>query len=289
MSQAGYFSQRFTRISRRYGFQVFITYIFIYIGFVFYSCSNSNPIEPEPEPKSGHITFKFIHHVDQEPVQLDSMMYVNAAGNPFEVNELMYFISDVTLHKSNGENILIDEWKDIHYVEHAIPTTLTWEVFDDLPIGAYDSITFIFGIPEEKNESFMFVNPPEDKMMWPDILGGGYHYMMLNGRWLDEQNEEQIYNFHLGIGQLYKGDEINFDSIYAYVQNYFTVNLPNSSFNLDEDQNREIEIIMNIESWYETPHHFDFNYWGGAIMEIQPAMRMGVENGYDVFAIGSIK
>ena len=289
MSQAGYFSQRYTRIFRRIGFQVFIIYLFIQTGFIFYSCSSNNGTEPEPEPKSGHITFKFTHHVDHEPVQLDSMMYVNAAGNPYEVNELMYFISDVTLHKSNGDNILIDEWKDIHYVEHAIPTTLTWEVFDDLPIGTYDSITFIFGIPEEKNESFMFVNPPEDKMMWPDILGGGYHYMMLNGKWLDEQNEEQLYNFHLGIGQLYKGDEINFDSIYAYVQNYFTVNLPNSSFNLDEDQTREIEIIMNIESWYETPNNFDFNYWGGAIMEIQPAMRMGVENGYDVFAIGYIK
>ena len=135
----------------------------------------------------------------------------------------------------------------------------------------------------------MFVNPPEDKMMWPDILGGGYHYMMLNGRWLDEQDQENIYNFHLGIGQLYKGDEINIDSIYAYVQNYFTVNLPNSSINIEKDKTREIELVMNIESWYETPHNFDFNYWGGAIMEIQPAMRMGVENGYDVFTIGSIK
>jgi hypothetical protein len=164
-----------------------------------------------------------------------------------------------------------------------------WEVFDDIPAGTYDSITFVFGIPGEKNESFMFVDPPEDEMMWPDILDGGYHYMMINGKWEDEDEVEQFYNFHLGIGQLYRGDEINFDSIYAYVQNYFTLSLPGTSFGLEKDQTRDIEIIMNIKSWFETPHDFDFNYWCGAIMENQPAMRMGIENGYDVFSLGSIK
>jgi hypothetical protein len=112
---------------------------------------------------------------------------------------------------------------------------------------------------------------------------------MINGKWLDENNEEQLYNFHLGIGQLYKGDVIDYDSIYAFVQNYFTVKLPDSSFILESESTKEIEIIMNIESWFETPHNFDFNEWGGAIMEIQPAMRMGVENGHDVFTIGYIK
>lgn len=253
------------------------------------ACSNEPGAETEPEKETGHIKFAFTHNVDNQPIQLDRMMYVNSAGNHYEINEIMYFISDVILYKEGGQGLLIDEWKDIHYVELAFPSTLTWEVFDDIPAGTYDSITFVFGIPEEKNESFMFVNPPEDKMMWPDILGGGYHYMMINGKWQDEDEVEQFYNFHLGIGQLYKGDEINFDSIYAYVQNYFTVSLTGSSFEMQKDQTREIEIVMNVESWYETPHDFDFNYWGGAIMENQPAMRMGIENGYDVFSIGSIK
>jgi len=243
----------------------------------------------DPEPEAGHIRLKFSHFADGRPLILDSMMYVNAAGNPYEISEVMYFISDVTLHHSNGSHRMIRDWKDIHYVELDIPSTWTWEVFDDLPVGEYDSITFVFGIPEQKNQSFMFVNPPEDKMMWPDILGGGYHYMMINGKWLDEQNEEQLFNFHLGIGQLYRGDEINYDSIYAYVQNYFTVKLPDSGFKLEAGETKEIEIIMHIESWFETPHEFDFNYWGGAIMEIQPAMRMAVENGYDVFTTGYIR
>jgi len=252
-----------------------------------HSCGSDTP--PQPEEEYGHIVLNFNHYVDGQPLQKDAMMYVNAAGNPYEIDEVMYFISDVTLHKSDGSSQLIDDWKDIHYVDIDIPSTLTWEVFDDIPVGSYDSIAFTFGISEEKNQSFMFVNPPEDKMMWPDVLGGGYHYMMINGKWLDETSNPQFFNFHMGIGQLYKGDVVNYDSIYAYVQNYFTINLPSSSFSLAKDETKEFNVVMNIDSWFETPHNFDFNYWGGAIMENQDAMQMARENGYDVFTLKGIQ
>ena len=62
-------------------------------------------------------------------------------------------------------------------------------------------------------------------MMWPDILGGGYHYMMINGKWKNENNVTDNFAFHLGIGQLYKSNVIDVDSIYAFVQNYFYVKL----------------------------------------------------------------
>ena len=216
------------------------------------------------------------------------MMYTNAAGNNYEVNQVMYFISDVTLHNSDGTSKLIDEWKDINYVDIEIPSTLSWSVYDDIPAGSYNSISFTFGITEAKNITMMFVNPPEVNMMWPGVLGGGYHYMMLNGKWRDTANVIQGFAFHMGIGQLYKSNVINTDSIYAFVQNYFNVNLPNSSFTIEKDKTREVEIVMNIESWFETPHIYDHNYWGGGIMQTQPAMQMAKDNGVDVFTIGTI-
>jgi hypothetical protein len=162
-------------------------------------------------------------------------------------------------------------------------------VFDPIPAGTYDSIGFTFGISQEKNQSFMYVNAPEVNMMWPDVLGGGYHYLMINGKWKDPSDVEQPYNFHLGIGQLYKSNVINTDSIYAFVQNYFYVSLPNSSFTIETDKKRQIELIMNVESWFKTPHVYDHNVWGGGIMQNQPAMQMAKENGYDVFTTGLIR
>ena len=263
----------------------YIGFIGIFLAMVI-SCKDENP---EPSLQSGHISLSLLHFVDGLPLQKDTMKYVNAAGNPYEIDQVMYFISDVKLYKSDGSIKIINEWKDIHYIDVDIPSTLNWEVYDDIPAGIYDSITFVFGFTEEKNKSFMFVNPPEVNMVWPEVLGGGYHYMMINGKWRDTENVIQNYAFHLGIGQLYRGDVIEVDSIYAFVQNYFTVTLADADFTIEKDRKTEIEIIMNIDSWFDSPHIYDHNYWGGAIMQNQLAMEMAKENGVDVFTVGEIQ
>ena len=130
----------------------------------------------------------------------------------------------------------------------------------------------------------MFVNPPEVNMMWPDILGGGYHYMMINGRWKDLSSVNQSFAFHLGIGQLYHSNVIEVDSIYAFVQNYFTVTLPNSAFVISNAETQKVEITMDVDSWFKTPDIYDHNFWGGAIMQNQEAMQMAARNGKDVFS-----
>lgn len=267
-------------------YALLITFLFGTLLLINVSCNND---EPDNNTTSGHISFSFTHLVDGLALQKDNMKYVNAAGNPYEINQVMYFISDVTLHKSDGTKKMISGWTDNHYVDIDIPSTLTWDVYDDIAAGAYDSVSFIFGFTAEKNKSFMFVNPPEVNMMWPDILGGGYHYMMINGSWKDNANVIKSYAFHMGIGQLYKSNVIEVDSIYAFVQNYFSVKLPNSSFTVEENKTRNIEIIMNIDSWFKTPHNYDHNYWSGAIMQNQAAMQMVKENGYDVFKVGIIQ
>ncbi len=261
----------------------------LFFGTLMLANVSCNSDKPEPVIATGHISFTFTHLVDGLPLEKDNMKYFNAAGNPYEINQVMYFISDVTLHKSDGTKKLISDWTDIHYVDIDITETLKWNVYDDIPTGAYDSVSFVFGITEGKNKSFMFVNPPEVNMMWPDILGGGYHYMMINGSWKDTSNVIKSFAFHLGIGQLYKSNVIEIDSIYAFVQNYFHVKLPNSTFTIAENETRQIEIIMNIESWFKTPHVYDHNFWGGAIMQNQPAMQMVKENGCDVFTVGKIE
>lgn len=264
-------------------------FLAVVFGTLVMLCVSCKDTTQEDEQTNGRIIFNFKHLVDKLPLQKDKMQYVNAAGNPYEVNQLMYFVSEVTLYKSDGTQQQINDWTDIHYVDIDIPETLEWKVFDEIPAGAYDSISFIFGITKEKNQSFRFVNPPEVNMMWPDVLGGGYHYMMLNGKWKDKNNDIRNFAFHLGIGQLYKSNVVAIDSIYAFVQNHFTVQLPGAKFAIDKDKTCTIELLMNLDSWFVTPHVYDHNYWGGAIMQKQPAMQMIKENGYDVFEVGVIR
>jgi hypothetical protein len=253
----------------------------ILIVFLAAACSEENGQE---DPSSGKLLLRFEHLIDGEPAVFDTLMYENTAGNPFLVNEIQYFISDVILYKDDGSIKLIDDWKAIHYVDTDIESTHTWEVYDPIDPGVYDSLAFTFGISPERNMSYMFVNPPEKDMFWPEYLGGGYHYLKLNGKWLPEGQSFQTapFDFHLGIGQIYYSYP---DSITGFVHNNFNVSLPGSGFQVDAGVTTELVISMRIDQWFEDPNVYDHDVFGGYIMQNQEAMQKVKENGHNVFML----
>ena len=260
-----------------------LLYFIAFAGvFAFTGCGSKTN---NPEPTTGKLTLHFSHKIDNEPIVFDDMRYVNAAGNHYLVNEIQYFISDVTLYHSNGTSLLLDQWEDIHYVDTDLPETQNYIFKDEIPQGTYDSISFTFGISEEKNHSLMFVNPPESFMFWPENLGGGYHYLKLNGKWFNELDQEAPFNFHLGIGQIYFSYP---DSVSSFVQNYFRVILPASAFNLAVGETKSVEVIMNVENWFQSPNIYNHNTHGGDIMQKQHLMVLAVENGWNVFTANTM-
>lgn len=249
------------------------------------SCKKDQTIEANT---SGKIQIQFTHSMGADSLVLNNNQYINEAGNHIEINELMYFISDVRLHLHNGSTKLINGQTAIHYVDLSLPNSLTWNVFDSISQGGIDSVTFTFGLSPARNKSYAFVNPPESNMAWPDILGGGYHYMMLNGKWIDPSQTEQVFNFHMGIGQNYT-DTVNYntETITGYVHNNFDVTLATPNLTIVTNKTAKLCINMDILSWLKTPHTWDFNYWGGAIMQNQRALNTVKENGFDVFSVVS--
>lgn len=254
-------------------FVLFLATIFLF------SCNDSSET---PEPEIGNLTLTFNHLNNGSPLVFDTMIYENAAGNKYLVNEIQYFISDVSITGTNGEQIFLDAWEDMHYVDTDIENSFTWAIADGIPIGEYSSINFTFGINEQKNQSLMFVNPPKSFMFWPDYLGGGYHYLKLNGKWLTNNNEISPFNFHLGIGQIYYSYP---DSITGFVQNYFDVSPEMESFEISAGETTTFELTMNVENWFISPNVYNHDDWGGDIMQNQDAMKLVSENGRDVFTI----
>ena len=250
----------------------------IFTALILFSCGKR---DDEPGKNPGHISLAFEHRIANQPLVFDQMIYENEAGNQFLVNEIQYFISDVTLIDGQGNAVLLDAWEDILYVDTDLPVTHTHHLMDDIAPGTYASLKFTFGISAEKNQSLMFVNPPESLMFWPELLGGGYHYMKLNGKWLDTLGQVSPFNFHLGIGQVY----ISYpDVIDHYVQNHFEVILACPGLEVREGETSPVRVVMHVENWFRSPHTYDHNQWGGDIMQKQEAMHMACENGWDVFS-----
>lgn len=250
------------------------------------ACSKSDDT-PTGVP-SGKVEFAFHHTINGIPLEKNQLVYTNESGNRYMVTDLLYFISDVVFYRNNGDSTPVSKWKDIFYIDESVDSSRNILFYDPVPAGDYDSISFIFGIIAEKNRSFMFVNPPEVLMAWPEVLGGGYHYLMLNGKWQDTSGVLQPFNLHLGIGQLYHGTGQNTDSIYGFVQNYFRVSLPGSGFSMKENETVTFDLEMDVDSWFGSPQPFDLNVYGGAIMQNQAAMQVVRENGKDVFSVRQI-
>jgi len=219
--------------------------------------------------------FVFKHHVNGAELKRGVMDYTNLAGNLYEVDELQYFISEIRLTRSDKQVFEITSDSAIHYVDMDVPGSLSWNPKDLIPTGDYTSISFVFGINEVKNKSGLFVNPPERDMFWPDMMGGGYHNMKMNGKWKAAGDTVKPFNFHIGIG-------MNMDKTVFY-QNYFTVTLP---LNIHTGSLlNEFTITMNIEKWFEAPNIWDWNVIGGQIMMNQMAMRKASENGANAFQV----
>jgi len=223
-------------------------------------------------------SFVFKHYLNGYELEQGQMKYTNMAGNLYEVDELQYFISEITFKTSDGRIIPIETDNAIHYIDINDSSTLDWIVLDRLPVTDYDSISFVFGISKEKNKTGLFVNPPERDMFWPEMMGGGYHYMKMNGKWMSLGDQIKPFNFHIGIG-------LEEDKI-TLVQNYFIVSLPLHIHT--GSLSNQFTISMDIEKWFESPNYWDWDLIGGQIMQNQDAMHKACENGRNAFRVSNI-
>ena len=243
--------------------------------FFLIACGNKD------KEKTGKIDLQFTHRVEGENLVLNQLIYTNAAGNTYQVNEVKYFISNLYLVKMNNEWVKITQNEGVRYVDLAYPNSLIWNL-SNIKEGDYKGISFIFGLNEADNFSNRFVNSPEKDFFWPEFLGGGYHYLQINGKWKDREGTLKNMNFHAGIGQLYKSNVMAIDSIYAFIHNYFQVNLL-ISFAVEANKTTKLNLIMNIDKWFSTPIVYDHNYFGSGIMQNQQAQDVIRENGRGVF------
>lgn len=219
------------------------------------------------------VTLQLEHRV--EGVRLDESVtetpFTNAAGNAFGVTRLVYFLSDVTLTPSAGAPAVA---AGAHYVDHEEPATRELELFLEEGVNGLESLSFVIGLPPEANESGAFATAPESLMEWPESMGGGYHYMKLEGFWVDDDGGTAPFKAHSGAAG---GTDFS-----------VPVELDASAVALGGEA-VTLRLVMNIEQWFEAPNTWDFQehftppMYG--IMQNQASQRSLQENGATVFTL----
>lgn len=217
--------------------------------------------EQLPEPQKYRSTSVAVtYQVDGVPLAFDTMAYVNAAGNIYEVMRMEYYISNVTFYNANGKGFTSSK---IVYMNARLNNKNVLKL-DSVPEGNYTKMTFNIGLDSIHNISYSLPNTTENvNMAWPVPMGGGYHFMKFEGNYLVNM-AKRGYSVHLGRNP----------SLVTC-----TINAP---FAISASQ-PDLAITMNINEWFRNPVNYDFNTDGYAIMGNPTAQLKIATNGQDIF------
>lgn len=201
----------------------------------------------------------------------DLLPYTSLAGEKYNVQRLQYLVSNISLHSNQGALLL----KDIHFVDLEELQSLQLEI-RELGNNEYTSISFTMGLTNAFNENNAFVNENwHPLMVWPELIGGGYHYMKLEG---DFDTITQGYATHTGALQM-MNDPMRMD-------HSFDVNIP-INLNVNNDLGDvSIDINMEINNWYENPN--TYNLSASIMQDMAKQMELQTNGSTDVFS-ASIK
>jgi len=222
------------------------------------SCKKDKEISPE----YTSLKINFSYTVDGHPLIFDSIMYSNDAGELYAVSRLEYYVSNITFHRPYGD---IHKTNKIFYLEATTPSANSI-LLDSIPTGRYSYITFNVGLDANHNVSYSLPNTAENiNMAWPAMMGGGYHFLKLEGHYLIDSSNFG-YAMHLGGNASLVSCKINEECIVNYYD-------PKLGFK------------MNINEWFRTPHIYSFNTDGNYSMGDSLLMTKIKSNGFDAFSL----
>lgn len=242
--------------------------------FTFLSCDDKDDDPVTPTPTSGTLTINFNHYWDGEKVtsaDFDDTVFLNADGEKLTISRLRYLISNLTLHQANGTNTKLS---DYYLVDLAGLNSNTSITIDDAPVGTFSNATFTFGFNETDNVDGGYTDLNSASWNWPAMLGGGYHFMQLDGKY-GTTGTENPFNYHMGTARVSMG---------VFEQNYIDITI--DGFTTTGDAT--LEIKMNIDEWFKNPNTWDLETYNTMLMPNYDAQIMMRENGRSVFRLGEV-
>ncbi len=114
--------------------------------------------------------------------------YTNAAGQPYNITHLKYYISEVVLEGPNGErfeNPMSVSATDAHgyyLIDAANPSSLTFDL-EDVPSGQYNKISFLLGVDSTgvlEGAAGGVLDPATSGMFWS--WNSGYVALKVEGQ-----------------------------------------------------------------------------------------------------------
>lgn len=224
--------------------------------------NNSQTISPQSQP--GTISITINHSVDSKAIVWDSILYKNEAGDMFSITQLQYYLSAFRFYYHNAEVCKTDS---VFYIDAHNTSPMVLK-FSGITFPQSDSVSFCIGVEPALNITNALPATYENTIMgWPDAMGGGYHFLKLEGHWMDTANSSG-FAMHLGKTgyQVMTGVKCDLSTIAS-------------------NKKSALKMKMNVNEWFRNPNVYSFNVDGVYSMGNPVLMKKLSENGIDVFTV----
>ena len=255
-----------------------IAVTFLATSFLFSGCKD-NDDTPLAEVSPS---FSFTHNWDGVPIEnadYETTTYINERGESLTLSKLVYLISDITFTDAQGNSFSAGDYNLVDARE-GVNLSFTPDVV--IEEGTYN-VSFTFGFDDEDNAGDYPDLNTADGGVWivPMMMGGGYHYMKLEGKYLNTQSVPET-----EVGFAYHAIRANDNSTSP-------ITLQDTSFTVDLGyvvigEGSNIEVQMNVAEWFKNPHTWNLYELYSMLMPNFNAQIQMSENGANgVFSKGN--
>lgn len=247
---------------------------FIYLlSFLLLACNSK---DQDDLLQSVVLNFSFEHFWDDTPVtnaDFNDFKFTTQAGDLISMERLRYLVSDVQIIDANNVGLEYDVY---NLVDVTAGEGLGFQFQDDIPLGTY-TVRLTFGLDNEDNtENYADLNSANFNV--PEMLGGGYHYMQFDGKFINSESAEQGFNYHA-----IRAVDISGGSPVFPQDTFFTIDLGTIWIGPSTD----ISIRANLAEWFKNPNSWELNELNSVLMPNANAQILMYENGQSVFSLNN--
>ncbi len=235
--------------------------------------------DESPQLQKTNVILSFSHNwngVNVNNLSFNTVQYINENNDVLSIERLRYLISNITFQKTNGEKIVI---KGYNLIDLADSESFFYQTPIKIPIGVYSNVFFTFGFNNQDNLDGIYTDLNTASWNVPMMLGGGYHYMQLDGKFVGISGIEQGFQYHA----IRAVDKTNPENL-VFQDTFFNVNLGEVVVR----SNSNINVKMNIAEWFKEPYLWDLNQLNSMLMSNFEAQIKMYDNGQNVFSLGSV-
>jgi hypothetical protein len=174
---------------------------FLLLLFFLMSC-NKKAMEPIDYSNRSRITLSFNHVVGNQPLSMGNTSYTNGSGEEFKITSLKYFISNISLTKTDGSVYVVPQDSSYFLIDESEDTSKQPVI--TTPPGQYKQISFLIGVDSLRNtkdisQRIGILDPTASAadMYW--TWNSGYIFFKLEGNSTVSPQTDKSFRYHIGL------------------------------------------------------------------------------------------